>query len=72
MCPNGNRRMRDNSHFINAIGLYENHTWNNWTLSKVRKSSWWKIEGGWIRSIPRVVTPARAGGWRCDTATFCE
>jgi hypothetical protein len=26
MCPNGNRRMRDNSHFNNAIGLYENHS----------------------------------------------
>jgi hypothetical protein len=25
MCPKGNRRMRDNSHFINVIGFYENH-----------------------------------------------
>ena len=40
----------------NAAGwklLFDGKSWTNWTLSAIRKSSWWKIERGWIRSVPQ-------------------
>lgn len=33
--------------------LFDGATWTNWTLSKVRSTTWWKIADGWIQSVPR-------------------
>ena len=33
--------------------LFDGRTWANWTLSKHASTTWWKIEDGWIQSIPR-------------------
>jgi hypothetical protein len=33
--------------------LFDGRTWANWTLSKHPATTWWKIEDGWIQSIPR-------------------
>jgi hypothetical protein len=43
--------------------LFDGQSWTNWTLSKVPKSTWWKIERGWIRSSPR----GSGGGRRLAT-----
>jgi hypothetical protein len=32
--------------------LFDGSTWANWSLSKLKESTWWKIEDGWIHSIP--------------------
>jgi hypothetical protein len=32
--------------------LFDGATWANWSLSKLKESTWWKIEDGWIQSIP--------------------
>ncbi len=32
--------------------LFDGQSWANWTLSQVARTTWWKIEDGWIRSVP--------------------
>jgi hypothetical protein len=54
--PAGDRQANQLTADEKAAGwilLFDGKTWTNWTLSRVRKSSWWKIEKGWIRSVPR-------------------
>lgn len=45
------------------ILLFDGRTWNNWTLSRVPETTWWKIEEGWIQSVPR----GQSGGRRLAT-----
>ncbi|MCX6605435.1 MAG: DUF1080 domain-containing protein [Acidobacteria bacterium] len=49
--------------------LFDGHSWANWTLSQGAGTTWWKIEDGWMRSLP---VGASAEGRRLTTLESYE